>query len=1693
MISLDDFSGLTPAVRNIASTLASQTWNSMELFEFTANIIDTENFEDAKPIFELASRQCPELLCIALAALDPAWNSINKEILVKLTCGFLLGQPSSSVVLPRIWARNPNILLFCMVEMHRRDSSCLSRLLDVAQELKILNVILDAKPYAFTIDLACLASRRQNLNLEKWFLESLKEKGELFLRSSIEFLADKASILASRSRQGSGNPPSGILVSNDVLSMFVRLLSNLVHIMPAESLDQFAEVKRLLGIDMQSPTPSSMESPVILSDTHFSADVEEEVNNFFDRIFAREISVPDVIEVLRRLKTSSNIRDQQVFGCFLHNIFDEYRFFAKYPENELVLTAILFGQLINCGLISYIPLSAALKCVLDSLKKPPNQKLFKFGLQAVLQFYQRLPEWPQYCSHLLQIHHIQQVYPDLFNFIRSCVNRTAPTSSSIASGMPVGAIAKSFAQPIDAATDQGTLTSSTSLHDQVNPLFESAQKRKFLSPAEGIRDRILFIINNLSTSNLESKANDLVKVIEEAHFAWLAQYLVVFRASQEPNYHGLYHEFLKTLQIYQLNVQVLSQTYENIYILLESQKITTSSAERSLLKNLGTWLGGLTLARDQPILHRNLSLKDLLIDAFVRDRLIAIIPFVCKVMEQCVFSRAFIPENPWLMALLRLLAELYNFADMKLNLKFEIEVLCKNLNVDLHSLEPTELLQPKISSEVPFRKTTELKASDASAGLPHCALTNLVSLNGRFGTSRIGGLLKTIFAFSMEYSIREIVVPVVEKALRQALLSTKAVAGKDFASESDDNLFLQCACNMATAVTVHLAGVLARDSLRASIIINSKMFSQLASLSHLVSEAVAESLVDDNLDLACAYVEKLALEYSRPKIEAALKAELSLRPRSLSAAAIGPDQLRVYEEFGRKSRPNHLMALPTIPFDSASQAELERTASLISSAASGIVASNGGGASGRESSNNLGATLMSPGVPAVDAGLDAFFETVCLKFIEYVTSIERLILDTPPDIDAVSKLPPSDEIRSLMKQVIVLASSSPIHRDELCLLMSQRLMQGLYKTDSPLYVDVIILLLIKIFEFSSKAAKEVTTWVVHSTDERKYSVLATTALFASGLIYVLDFDGQLAKQIEGGRESAITFAVALIQKCIFGTPPVAAPYDFVYSLEALGKIAQTSGSKPNITELLKEVAAMVKAPQPETQVLRDQITFCFTDWFRLCQYPSISDKLILSFVSQLFQRRFLADEGSARPFFQICTELCIELYVRQRRAPAILAYRSIDAFARLVGQIIKFHPGSEGGIDAIRIVTIVHSVAGLILIQGLEQGLDYLQRPFSRLFVSLSSEILRITDSWEIVENLCTFYEMISPNSYPQFAFGWLELICNRDFLLCILGGGDRKGWPLFAQLFEEYFSFGYPLLMDYDSHESTKAMYRGILRSLLVILHDYPEFLVSCGRKLASFVPLSAVQLRNTLLAAIPSAHGDALPDPLTSSVATAFRREEIEACILDNSGECALQLTASIKALADDLCKGRGSASIIQQLANFCLQPVEGGHAVSSRMSNMTALFKYLGRYSLLHLSEGISTQDEVRSSPLMELSRHFCMQTSAEGRYLAVNAIADFLTYPGPLTSLFNCLTLQLFEDPRSVAPTKETIARVLLERLIVHRPHPWGVMVTFIELVNNPAYRFWDLTFTKANPEVERVFEAISRSCLHANAVPSSDPR
>jgi CCR4-NOT transcription complex subunit 1 len=446
--------------------------------------------------------------------------------------------------------------------------------------------------------------------------------------------------------------------------------------------------------------PGAEQEPGI-SVTSFSPDIEAEVDAFYKRMYDQEVTVDAVVSLLQRAKESDNSHDHEFLACFLHGLFDEYKFFATYPQQELTLTAFLFGSLIQNHLIDYIPLGIAVRYVLDALRNPPDSNWFRFGIQALSRFQPRLHEWPSFAQAILNIPHLAQAHPDIANVARAALASTEGQENGIDGQLEGSEVA---------VEEQKTFSA-------LKPDASAAQRGTPEQPDEATSDRILFIVNNLAPTNMEAKVKDMEEKMEDQHYRWFANYIVDQRVSIEPNNHGLYMSFLDALDIAMLFKEIVQETLIRTEELLNSEQTIQSSNQRTLLKNLGSWLGALTLAKNKPIKHKNVSFKDLLIQGYDSNRLIVAIPFVCKVLEQCAKSKIFKPPNPWLMAILRLLVELYQFAELKLNLKFEIEVLCKNLNIDLKDIQPTSTLRDRPPKDILTAEPGSAIVQDLEKGL----------------------------------------------------------------------------------------------------------------------------------------------------------------------------------------------------------------------------------------------------------------------------------------------------------------------------------------------------------------------------------------------------------------------------------------------------------------------------------------------------------------------------------------------------------------------------------------------------------------------------------------------------------------------------------------------------------------------------------------------------------------------------------------------------------------------------------------------------------------------------------------------------------------------------------------------------------------------------------------------------------------
>ena len=126
--------------------------------------------------------------------------------------------------------------------------------------------------------------------------------------------------------------------------------------------------------------------------------------------------------------------------------------------------------------------------------------------------------------------------------------------------------------------------------------------------------------------------------------------------------------------------------------LIISEKLLKDNTEKNILKHLGSWLGIMTLARNKPILSKDLELKELIIDAYQNGKLTAIMPFICRILDHTSKTKVFHPKNPWIQAIMSLLLEIFNKSQLKITLRFEIENIFKKLEIDTNQINQIRIL-----------------------------------------------------------------------------------------------------------------------------------------------------------------------------------------------------------------------------------------------------------------------------------------------------------------------------------------------------------------------------------------------------------------------------------------------------------------------------------------------------------------------------------------------------------------------------------------------------------------------------------------------------------------------------------------------------------------------------------------------------------------------------------------------------------------------------------------------------------------------------------------------------------------------------------------------------------------------------------------------------------------------------------------
>ncbi|XP_035520448.1 CCR4-NOT transcription complex subunit 1 isoform X1 [Morone saxatilis] len=1538
---------------------------------------------------------------------------------------------------------------------------------------------------------------------------------------------------------------------------------------------------------------------------HFSKEIDDEANSYFQRIYNHPphptMSVDEVLEMLQRFKDSTIKREREVFNCMLRNLFEEYRFFPQYPDKELHITACLFGGIIEKGLVTYMALGLALRYVLEALRKPYGSKMYYFGIAALDRFKNRLKDYPQYCQHLASIAHFLQ-FP---HHLQECVQYieygqqsrdppvkmqgsiTTPGSLALAhvqaqTQQPGGPKPPPPGQPSTLVTTTTTTTTATKTTTITRPtpstfkkdvppsinttnidtlLVATDQTERIVEPPENVQEKIAFIFNNLSQSNMTQKVEELKETVKEEFMPWVSQYLVMKRVSIEPNFHSLYSNFLDTLKNPEFVKMVLNETYRNIKVLLTSDKAAANFSDRSLLKNLGHWLGMITLAKNKPILYTDLEVKSLLLEAYVKGQqeLLYVVPFVAKVLESSLRSMVFRPQNPWTMAIMNVLAELHQEHDLKLNLKFEIEVLCKNLSLDINDLKPGNLLKdkdklksleeqlsaPKKETKppeemLPVSTTGEFVPFAAPPSTPAATTTTCtttgpptpqfsyhdinvyalaglaphININVNIPLLQAHPQLKQCVRQSVERAVQELVHPVVDRSIKIAMTTCEQIIRKDFALDSEESRMRVAAHHMMRNLTAGMAMITCREPLLMSIASNLKnsfaaaLRAPTPQQREMMEEAAAR-IAQDNCELACCFIQKTAVEKAGPEMDKRLATEFELRKHArqegrrycdpvvltyqaermpeqirLKVGGVDPKQLAVYEEFARNVPgflPSNDLSQPT-----------------------GFLAQP-----------------MKQQAWATD--------DVAQIYDKCMADLEQHLHAIPP---ALAMNPLTQALRSLLEAVALARNS----RDGIAALgLLQKAVEGLLDATSGADADLLLryrechLLVLKALQDGRAYGpqwcnKQITRCLIECRDEYKYNVEAVELLIRNHLVNMQQYDLHLAQSMENGLHyMAVAFAMQLVKLLLVDERSVShvTEADLFHTIETLMRTC--AHSRANAPEGLPQLMDIVRSnyeamidrahggpnfmmhsgisqasEYDDPPGLREKAEYLLREWVNLYHSAAAgrdSTKAFSAFVGQMHQQGILKTDDLITRFFRLCTEMCVEISYRaqaeQQHNPAASAaiirakcYHNLDAFVRLIALLVKHSGEATNTVTKINLLNKVLGIVVGVLIQDHDvRQTEFQQLPYHRIFIMLLLELnapehVLETINFQTLTAFCNTFHILRPTKAPGFVYAWLELISHRIFIARMLAHTpQQKGWPMYAQLLIDLFKYLAPFLRNVELNKPMQILYKGTLRVLLVLLHDFPEFLCDYHYGFCDVIPPNCIQLRNLILSAFP--RNMRLPDPFTPNLKVDMLSEiNIAPRILTNfTGVMPSQFKKDL----DSYLKTRSPVTFLSELRSNLQVSNEPGNRYNIQLIN--ALVLYVGTQAIAHIHNKGSTpsMSTITHSAHMDIFQNLAVDLDTEGRYLFLNAIANQLRYPNSHTHYFSCTMLYLFAEANTEA-IQEQITRVLLERLIVNRPHPWGLLITFIELIKNPAFKFWSHDFVHCAPEIEKLFQSVAQCCM-----------
>ncbi|KAI9151673.1 negative regulator of transcription subunit 1 [Paramyrothecium foliicola] len=1737
-ITLDDYSKSPADVQERAAVAVKHPLTSVaalsSIFNVALNSVHASQSVEAKRLFqEVVVPNLDIFLVSAFEVPRQSWATMAVDTLKSLFENFLYRRsPEYDFVLDSLWKKDKEWVIQRLIDAHAVKPVDLPLVLEHAVKHNWLDELVYL-PNGFGLDLAALAHAEGYLDLSDWARYNAERRNEMS-RTLLQFLMIKADLEMRFQR-----PPEGQQQVKTSTTLRVRTVSALLQIL--EDFLPKAPVQDLILVQRHCITayPRLINygegyDDLIDANGKDGNALPQAANNkmeeHYKKMYGDEIQVRNIVEILNRYKHSRDSLDQDVFACMIHGLFDEYNHYVDYPLEALATTAVLFGGIISHKLIADLPLKIGLGMILEAVRDHvPENPMYKFGLQALMQLLVRFKEWPGFCKQLLQIPGLQgtEAYKKAEEIVRE--HEVDLVRGRNGSGTPRGSgysgDALTNGNNEDSALTETQAPPFASIN--IDPHLPGAE---FEEPDEEAQGKIQFVLNNITEGTLQSMCNELREMLELRHQQWFASHLVGERAKMQPNYHHVYLELVKLFEDKTLWSEVLRETYISVARMLNSEVTMQNSTERTHLKNLGGWLGLLTLARDRPIKHKNIAFKQLLMEAHDTKRLIVVIPFVCKVLLQGATSAVFRPPNPWLMDIIHLLIELYHHAELKLNLKFEIEVLCKGLNLDHKSIEPSgEILNRPILEEVvpEILPPEQLEAfeslsinglgSAVNTGLSPQAVAPTIPDLGPLitippinemvvSTTRLHEIVRT----ALTRALQDIIQPVVDRSVTIAAISTQQMIRKDFISEGDENRVRTSAINMVKATAGSLALVTSKEPLRANF--TNYMRNLSNDLPSGLPEGTVIMCVNSNLDLACNIIEKQAEERAIPEIEEMIEPDLEARRRhrlqrpnepfyeaplnrwamtipnpyklAPNMNGLNAEQMAIYEDFARQ--PRNTVASTPSHAPSASDATRSLANEVLQEPYTAIP--NLPTPAETPSLQHLG-SQMQPYPPVHNAAASAMttgrspgFQMDVRGLAERVNKLLQELLRVAGEAreEHFLGLPRPHPVLDVVDALVQLIIETSQNSEEFAIYAADQISALIFQqVDDNLTLESLVHVLETLRKISGPALNSrVRAYFSQQPGPNFLSLPLLAALVRTDLLDWRNIDLALSKVLEARKETSLEFLEHLLDLTLLNNRPIALYADFVRSLEAAWTwICEDSGSV--VGQRLKTKLQGSGLPQPSevasddsASSRQDQMEYVLEEWVHLCNNQNASSKAPTLFIQQLQAKQVIRNRDDFFVFVRIAIDLSVDRFEHLMHAGISGdAYAMVDALAKMISVFIGLHgdgPTSRSSFldSTLALITLVlnhHHV---------KRGEHLNQRIFFRLLSVLLHEVHAISEDVseeerrDVILKFASRFESLGPRFLPGFTFAWLGLIQHRAFLPVVLQLPDNAGWGPFANLVCQLLDNLGEQLKTFNVTTVAKEIYRATLKLLVVLQHDFSDFVAANHVRFCASIPPHCTQLLNAVLAANPQQNYNK-PDRGEDSRIYPGLIDEATTTVRDSGLLNVLDLVLE-NGPSEELI-----AQVTHTMTHNSTKTTTYGHVpVMANIQVINAVVVYIGHHAAERTSQtggSVTVSGNETEVAALSLLVH---ELPAEARYYLVSSMINQLRFPNAHTEFFSQVVLHIFgrdlNDPEE-SDIRQEITRILLERLVGFWPQPWGLMYTTMELVKNEKYMFFDLPFIKSTPE------------------------